>query len=534
MTTNTAPSFILTLPLTTGLGDYYNTAEKIAVQADGKIVLEGFVNSSDPAQTGLDVVRYNSDGTIDSHFGTQGFTKVASRDLGPLPFIVQADGKFLVVGDSSVTRLNSDGSLDTSFGNHGTADIAALGHIDYQGDRGMALQGDGKILIAGGVGGTYSLLRLNSNGSADTTFSGDGKVTLPVVADVTHPASVLVQNDGKIIVACNDGLVRYNSNGSIDSSFTITHDLLKEAALQTDGKVVAVGDYGYPNSGTLYRYNSDGSVDTAFGTGGEVSISNALKVIPEADGKLLVLESGALVRYNSDGSVDTSFGNHGKTSFAFTGADATLQADGTILVTGTGPHYSSNTGTDFYIARYNSNGTADTAFTQTINTADTQISIREVDPISGASYTTVIAAHAHISDAELDALNGGLGNYSGASLTLARHGGANADDAFYAYAYGPLVLKNGTVSLHDNTGTSLVSVGTYQQSGGQLTITFGAATSAQVNQVLDNLTYSYTNPSPTAATSPASLHVDWTFSDGNATQPLSATATTTVNITPRR
>jgi len=132
----------------------------------------------------------------------------------------------------------------------------------------------------------------------------------------------------------------------------------------------------------------------------------------------------------------------------------------------------------------------------------------------------------------LDALNGGLGNYSGAGLTLARHGGANADDAFNAYAYGPLVLKNGTVSLHDNTGTSLVSVGTYQQSGGQLTITFGAATSVQVNQVLDNLTYSYTNPSPTAATSPASLHVDWTFSDGNATQPLSATATTTVNIIP--
>jgi Ca2+-binding RTX toxin-like protein len=157
----------------------------------------------------------------------------------------------------------------------------------------------------------------------------------------------------------------------------------------------------------------------------------------------------------------------------------------------------------------------DNTFTRTINTVSAPVTTSE----SGQN-PVIIAAFAHISDAGLDALNREFGNYSGASLTLARHGGANADDVFGAS--GSLILRDGIVSLYGSE-----TVGTYQESGGQLTITFGNASSYQVNQVLEQLTY--TNSSSHA---PATVQVDWTFNDGNATNPLSTTATTPISITP--
>jgi len=523
MTTNTAPSFMRTIPLTTAIGND-NRPLEVAVQADGKIVLESSVEYRPPAsdpRDGTYLVRYNSDGTFDTDFANQGFSRILAVSAQNYePFTLQQDGKILVLGTNYLMRFNTDGKLDTTFGNHGLAQLSHFFTEGHSSDE-IALQGDGKILVAGGdVGAHYSLLRYNSDGSLDSTFSGDGQVNSALPINYTHnTSSVLVQSDGKIILVGASGLARYNSDGSVDSSFGsngIVTGSLGEALLQADGKVV-VADY---TTDTLVRYGSDGSLDTAFGSGGIVQLAGSANAIfVETDGKLLVAENSTLVRYNSDGSLDSSFGDHGIIDVGFVNYRLDLQADGKILVVGTGPSYSNSQTSALYLARYNSDGTVDTSFTQAVNTVGVPLSISEHDN----TYPTLIAPLAHISDAELDALNGGAGNYQGATLTLARHGGANAEDVFTAMPNSSLILDNGTVTL------SGVVLGTYQASGGQLAITFAAATSQQVNAVLDNLAYIHSQSGQTA---PASLQLDWTFSDGDTTQPLTATASTPLTITP--
>jgi uncharacterized delta-60 repeat protein len=382
----------------------------------------------------------------------------------------------------------------------------------------IALQSDGKILIAGYIAGQCTLLRYNSNGSADTSFSGDGQLsaTPPTAGQQASFGHILVQTDGKIIFTANDVLARYNSDGSTDTSFgtkgvMAVGQSIKQAVLQADGKIVVAE----PN-GIIVRYNSDGSVDTAFGTGGKMTTGSYVgSLLLEADGKLVVTGQNTVSRYNTDGSVDTSFGNNGKVTADFTVNGTALQANGDIIVTGSAATYNaSGAGSDFYTARYHSDGSLDTTFSESVNSVGAGILAYE-----DGLHPALIASRAHITDAQLDALNGGAGNYSGATLTLARHGGANADDVFAADTLGNLVLSKGTVTLGG------VAVGTYQQSGGQLGITFTAATSQQANSVLDQLTY--TNSSPTA---PTSLQLDWTFSDGNAAAPLTTTASTPVTI----
>jgi len=526
MSTNTAPSFILTLPITTDFG-LNDGSYQVAVQADGKILTEGSITQSVSGKTvsGYAFARYNSDGSLDSSFGTNGLLTISPSATGIAyanAITLQPDGKILVTGTGgngptnyhfATARYNSDGSLDTTFGNHGST-ITAFGPGSVFAHS-IALQSDGKILVAGTAGSGYGLVRYNSNGSLDTSFSGDGKVSYVGLGDAE---SVLVQNNGKILLAGSHGLVRYNSDGSLDTSFSgdgiqTTSKSINHAILQADGKVVAVEDSSY-----LFRYNSDGSTNTSFGIGGQLNTNKSLTdIVAQPDGKLLVAEYDTLVRYNNDGSVDVSFGGGGVKA-NFTMSDITLQADGKVVVTGFGPTYTNTSdgayASDFYTARYNSDGSIDNTFTQTINTVSAPVVTSE----SGEN-PVIIAAHAHISDAGLDALNSGNGNYSGASLTLARDGGANADDVFGAS--GDLVLSGGTVTLRSET------VGSYQESGGQLTITFGSIYSQQVNRVLQQLTY--TNSSSHA---PATVQVDWTFNDGNATNPLSTTATTPISITP--
>jgi uncharacterized delta-60 repeat protein len=340
---------------------------------------------------------------------------------------------------------------------------------------------------------------------------------LPPKAGHTDFGHIVVQTDGKIIFTANEALARYNSDGSTDSSFgtkgvVAVGQSITQSILQADGKIVIA-----ESNHTILRYNSDGSVDTAFGTGGKMTTGGYISsLLLEADGKLVVTEQNTVSRYNTDGSLDTSFGNNGKVTADFAVNDTALQANGDIIVTGSGVSYNPNGQWDFYTARYHSDGSLDTTFSESVNSVGTGILTYE-----DGLYPALIDSRAHITDAQLDALNGGAGNYSGATLTLARHGGANADDVFAAYTLGNLVLSNGTVTLGG------VVVGTYQQSGGQLGITFAAATSQQANSVLDQLTY--TNSSSTA---PTSLQLDWTFSDGNAANPLSTTASTPVTITP--
>jgi uncharacterized delta-60 repeat protein len=502
----------------TDLG-FFDEANVVVVQTDGKILVTGYSQAFDGDSA--KIIRYNSDGSLDTSFGIQGVVNIASSPgLFDLGMVVQTDGKILFSKPGAVARYNSDGSLDTAFGVQGFAALPpAISNNE------VSLQSDGKIVVTGLIGqNEYVLLRYNADGLLDKAFSGDGEVTVPGSIGFEK---ALAQSDGKLILAVDHALMRYNSNGSVDTGFgdkgTVTvGQIVDHAVLQADGKIVVVEPY----AGNIVRYNSDGSLDAAFGLGGKISLQSSINnavigLLPEADGKLVVAEQGTLIRYNIDGSLDSSFGNNGKAVVNFAAISAALQANGDIIVTGSGPTYSATNTfggnrSDFYTARYHSDGSLDTSFSENVNSVGGGISVYE----SGLN-SVVIAQNAHISDAGLDVLNGGAGNYSGASLILARHGGANAEDVFGAVGSSNLVLSNGKVTL----GSAVV--GTYQQSGGQLTIAFGAATSQQVNNVLNQLTY--TNSSHAA---PASIQLDWTFSDGNATKPLSATAATPVTIYP--
>jgi uncharacterized delta-60 repeat protein len=203
---------------------------------------------------------------------------------------VQADGKILVVGEAAafmkndiLMRYNPNGSLDTSFSNDGTLTTTVE---DYAGVYAVTVQTDGKILVAGlaiaslnkfskPTNTDFALVRYNSNGSLDTSFSGDGKV-ITNLGNNDSGSAVIVQADGKILVAgSSDGnfaLVRYNANGSLDTSFSgdgkVTTDLgsddkINSITVQVDGKILVTGSSN--GRFVLVRYNADGSLDSSFG-----------------------------------------------------------------------------------------------------------------------------------------------------------------------------------------------------------------------------------------------------------------------------
>ena len=315
----------------------------------------------------------------------------------------------LLLGTQSASA--APGGLDTTFGSNGKVktDFNRNNDLAY----GMALQSDGKVIVAGisfaGIsaeGGDFAVARYNTNGTLDTSFGVGGKVTTDFGLTETA-SSVVVQSDGKIIVAGGtypifpsaDGqfaLARYNSNGSLDTSFgdnglvrttfSSSGCYASALALQPDGKIIAAGtnyiDFSSNSDFAVARYNSNGTLDTSFGTSGLVStefngmLDAASSVLIQSDGKIVAVGSAsssatfydfALVRYLSNGRLDTTFGTAGKVSTDFGGANldiayaGALQPDGKIVAAGTTSDRSGSK-TPFAVARYNSNGTLDTSF----------------------------------------------------------------------------------------------------------------------------------------------------------------------------
>ena len=280
---------------TFGSGDY---GQSVALQSDGKIVAAGY-SSGDFA-----LVRYNADGTLDTTFAGTGkvTTDFGIGDAVGYNVAVQNDNKIVVAGsfyngsdeDFALARYLSNGSLDTSF--NGTGKVTtAFASSDDRGQS-VAVQSDGKIVVAGyayGIGNyaVFALARYNANGSLDTSFGSGGKVTTAIASDA-QGASMVVQSDGKIVVAGYAytiggsqvfALARYLSNGSLDTDFgnggTVTTSFGYGArgysvAVQSDGKIVVAGESSLPanNPGfALARYNANGSLDTNFGSGGKVT-----------------------------------------------------------------------------------------------------------------------------------------------------------------------------------------------------------------------------------------------------------------------
>ena len=351
--------------VTTSIGtqETGGSTHQVAIQSDGKIVVAGPALNTGVINTEGDfgLVRFNADGSLDTSFaGTGKVTTDFGGDESAADLAIQGDGKIVVVGKRNspsiavLSRYNPDGSLDASFGGTGkvTTTVGTVASANS-----VAIQNDGKIVVAGltttGADFDFAVVRFNADGSLDTSFGGTGKVTTSTSPGFESANSVVIQDDGKIVVAGYSALVRYNANGSLDATFgtsgKVTTDFaVFNAVLQDDGKIIGVGAHDSSSQFTLERFNADGSLDTSFGGTGKVTHPGVLaqvgSVTVQTDGKIVVVaQQGAddfrIARYDTDGSLDFTFGVNGivTTDFGLTsdiGRSITLQNDGNIVVAG--------------------------------------------------------------------------------------------------------------------------------------------------------------------------------------------------------
>lgn len=364
--------------ITTGnYSSHLETIFSMAIQPDGKIVAVG--RGSLGQGNDFAVVRYNPNGSLDTSFGGSGIVVTPVGDNTwdiALAVAIQPDGKIIAAGTGALVRYNNDGSLDTLFGSGGKV-IASFGIAD------VALQTDGKIVAAGSVSNDFVVARYNANGSLDASF-GSGGTVMTVFNEFQGAAAVAVQADRKILAAGFTGycdqknqacfydsaLARYNTNGSLDTSFdgdgiiTIDDGIVggySAVVIQPNGRIIAAGGDGY--GFVVVRYDVDGSPDSSFefdpfySSGGRAS-----SVALQSDGRIIVSGSMvvgpnwdfALVRLNTDGSFDTSFDGDGIVTTDLGNAewanDVAVQTDGKIVVAGETNY--GNELRDFALARY--------------------------------------------------------------------------------------------------------------------------------------------------------------------------------------
>ena len=277
----------------------------VAVQADGKFLIAGNFNSYNGTPVSY-LARLNPDGSLDPSFNTGG----VGADNWVWAVAVQPDGKILIggafanyngVARNRLARLNANGSLDTTFTPQGSGPSNDI--------NGIALQPDGKILIAGafisyGSSGVRYIARLNATGTVDTSFTG-GTLNGNVYG-------VAVQPDGKILVGGDFNLynstplnriARLNSDGTLDGSFNVPGtgpNSSVNTIFLLNGKIIIGGDftsYNGSTTGPLAELKADGSIDPTFNPGGSGPDQPVHGIAAQADGKLLL--GGDFTTYNN-------------------------------------------------------------------------------------------------------------------------------------------------------------------------------------------------------------------------------------------
>jgi len=344
-------------------------------------------------------------GALDADFDANGIVEINTGSAwGIAHEVVQApDGKLLVCGYSSqvgndmfVTRLNPDGSNDISFGTNGMVFIDLGDEQAYC----MALQPDGKILLAGEAGqfgGAFGVIRLTDSGSLDPTFGNNGLTLVEMGPGSESIWKIELLPDGRIIAGGGvaDGsnfdfaLIRLLPDGSLDNTFSFDGkvvttiadvDLFQSMAVGSDGKITAVGiaeEGASDREALLVRYNSDGSLDVTFGLNGIVQKDlgpgddELFDIVLDGSGKILVCgTSGSgnaanmlFAKFNDDGTIDNTFSFDGMVLTDFdNGWDVARsmlkQPDSRILIAG----ISDANGGTFAMARFNPDGSLDNTF----------------------------------------------------------------------------------------------------------------------------------------------------------------------------
>ncbi|MCA9121898.1 MAG: hypothetical protein H6822_11525 [Planctomycetaceae bacterium] len=383
--------------VTAGLSD---KATGIAIQQDGKLVVVGSAKIGPGSD--FAVVRYHANGVLDPTFSVDGkLTADFGGEDTAQRVAIDADGKLIVVGQSgtdfALARFDTFGNLDTTFGNGGkvTTDFGS-----DEGIGGMAIDADGKIIVAGytetggAAGRDIALARYNSSGSLDPTFGNSGIV----ITDISVTDALLdieLDTQGRIVGAgysvrpggsdFDFTLVRYNADGTLDNSldgdgiqqtnFSSGSDVARSLTIDGLGRLILTGDAGIATFDfAAARYNTDGSLDTTFSGDGKVTtdfggttdrgywgagidpLGNLVVAGYSTQGS--TSHDFALSRYTSSGNLDTSFGNAGIVTTDFGagnpdfGLNMAIQADGKIVVVGESAQGA--TSSDFAVARYDS------------------------------------------------------------------------------------------------------------------------------------------------------------------------------------
>jgi uncharacterized delta-60 repeat protein len=399
---------------TTALAFGFDIGSGVAVQPDGKILVAGTTWDAN-FETVFGVARYNVDGTLDATFGTGGRVVVPNFFFNGLKvdIALQTDGKIVLAGgagpsggtsDFAVIRLNPDGSPDGSFGTSGKATCDFYGLTDTA--NAVSIQPDGKIVAAGSatnMSGNLDLavVRFDAAGNPDPGFGSAGKMNVDIFGSIDQANGVVVQADGKIVVAgtawalgSSDSdylILRLNSDGTVDVAFGTAglalvsfadHDEGNAVALQSDGKIVVGGSAGTDSILTsnfgLVRFDTNGVPDPTFGTGGKVTtdffsaLDRANDIVIQPDGKIVAVGEVnpdaidielhvdfGLARYDTAGALDATFGSGGKviTDFGNIDSAASVAFTPDCRIVAAGYTWPVQTGDiDFAIARYNSSG----------------------------------------------------------------------------------------------------------------------------------------------------------------------------------
>jgi uncharacterized delta-60 repeat protein len=343
-------------------------------------------------------------GRLDPTFGTGGVLTIATGQEYQTTnnvIAIQSDGKIVIGGSIDTTatlaRVNSNGTLDTTFGTNGFAQVAVGLPLVQAVVDGIAIQTDGRILVSvtSTIFQRIELCRVLSTGIEDSSFNGG--CTAPITSAGPAPTVVALQGDGKVILASGHAMARYDTNGQPDVTFGsggtagLVSSLVTAIALQSDGKILvgtgsaAPGTVGETQAGCIARYTTTGAIDTTFGIAGQVCnpASVAAIAVQPADGKIVVagttviqaiappgttVSGFALARYNLNGTLDTTFGQHGRvaTSFKNIGPGASvfgvaIQSNGDIVAAGQVGNVPT-TASSFALARYTPTGQLDTTF----------------------------------------------------------------------------------------------------------------------------------------------------------------------------
>ena len=335
---------------------------------------------------GLDPLFGPSGGIVTGKYNTDANLQHIINSIG-----VQSTGKIIIGGnvgyDNSsygIARYSINGVLDASFGTNGII-CSNFSNSTISNIVSIAIQSDDYIVVGGHCGSypdvSYGLARYTANGSLDASFGNNGKVVahyLLTNSKNSYIRNVSIQPDGKIVISggCANksptnllAIARYNTNGTLDSSFGTGGVMTDQTGyqctyhvLKPNGSIVL---WGASTDSKLFGYTASGQVDTTFGSGTTgKTLAFGTNDIPktilcQSNGSIIAIAETRLTKFKSTGVIDLSFGTNGVISVSDVYSGVIL-LDDSIITCG-------KNGNNFAITKYNPNGTIDTKFSSTGN-----------------------------------------------------------------------------------------------------------------------------------------------------------------------